>query len=77
MPDAEGMRFKITIPGDRRTVTPKKALTIKELLTWIDEQPHDPEIIDKLKKMAKAYPHNALANFKKNFKTHLYKAQKQ
>lgn len=77
MNSAEGINFKVELPGEKRKPCKLQYLTLDQLLQWINSQSGiDEAVKEELAKKAKGYPNFALSSFKKNFSTHLSKAQK-
>lgn len=75
--NAEGVNFKVVAAGDqKRTPCNFKVLTLDKLVKWINEQHLDPVVKEELIKKAGSYPSGSLSSFRKNFQTHLSKAQK-
>lgn len=76
MKNTEGINFKIELPGEKRKPCKLQYLTLDQLIRWINAQNIDEAVKEELIKKAKGYPNFALSSFKKNFPTHLSKAQK-
>lgn len=73
----ESMNFKVVAFGDpARQPCNFKVLTLEKLTKWINAQSLAPAVKEELVKKAETYPTCALSSFKKNFQTHLSKAQK-
>lgn len=73
----EGVNFKVVAFGDQtRQPCNFKVLTLEKLTKWINAQSLDPTVKEELVKKATTYPTCALPSFRKNFQTHLSKAQK-
>lgn len=81
MLNAEGMNFKVVTMGrpevDERQPCNFLPTTLRGLLAWIDAQSTLEEPVkQELKKMASAYPNQALSSFRRNFSRHLARARK-
>ena len=81
MNDTEKMRVKVVAMGnplvDRRKPCNQRPVTLESLLSYIDSVVRDERVREEVKKMATAYPYQALPSFGKNLNLHIQKAQKK
>lgn len=79
--NAENVSFKILTMGrdevDNRRPSNLRPLTLPALHAWIESKQIDSRVKEKLKKMASAYPQQALPSWVQNYNRHLAKAQKE
>ena len=76
---AESMKLKVVHTnknGESSEPQDCRILTLDKIFAWIEKKDYDDAVKAELKKMVSNYPHNAYANFGKNFHKHLGVAQK-
>jgi len=77
--NTENVGFKVITMGreevDNRRQSNLRPLSLKKLLAWIDGKRIDSRLKAELKKMAAAYPNQALIVWQRNYSVHLAKAQ--
>ena len=77
MSNTEAVNFKVSTMNDNTIPCKLKYLTLRELLSWIDNQPLDNKIKELLKQSASNCPQKALEHWHKNYLHHLGVAQKK
>lgn len=70
-------RLKVNITGNGRTNFKISPLTLKDVLTWIENQSYDDYTKGKLIAIASSYPNQALSGFKKNIMRHIALIRKE
>ena len=77
--NTEGINFKVITTGrpdvDGRKPCNFKPLTLRRLVEWIDAKPISFALKEELKKMASAYPEQALHKWQLAYQRHLAAAQ--
>ena len=75
--NAETIGFSLSMGNiDDRPECNLRVMTLERVLKIIDRKNYDARLTAELKKVASAYPQQALENFVKNFDTHLLRARK-
>lgn len=81
MRNTEKLRMKVSSMGhpivDNRRPSNLKPVTLDSLLSYIDRTVRDERVREEVRKMAAAYPHQALPMFGKNLRLHIERAQKK